>query len=552
MPPPILSFRPDEDAEGHLRVDLQRLLEHKLAIQANSRGGKSWLLRTLLEGTHGLVQHLVIDPEGEYRTLREAFNDYVILARIGGDLDLTPASTARVVPALVTQGASIILDLDEWRASERDTVCAEAVHGLMDLPRTERRHLLVVVDEAQTLAPQDGSGAALSELTDLAMRGAKRGFGLVIATQRISLLNKNVLAMCSNRLIGLTTLGNDVKRAGEELGFSARERGELKRLAQGEFFAFGPAISQQVVRVRSGPVRTTHPRTGQIVPPTPPASEALARVIEGLRAQQEVEEAGAGNEQTRPVATGVSEAEVARRVREAVVRETAPLRARIEALENLLRRFTAEAHKVLGTPSSLTAVPEERDGQRKEENVAEPQVSAPGETQSLSAPQRRILQALAEMEALGLTSLDRRTTAVLSAQSPRSSAYGNHVAALRAGGFITYPEEGLLALTDAGREVAPKPTSPTSLGELHRRWLEYLSSYEGDLLRVLIDCHPAALSREELAARSGRSYASSAFGNAVASLKSLGLVNYPREGQVQATPLLFPEALLEKEEVGSR
>lgn len=188
MTPPVLSFRPGEGEEGSVQVDLQRLLEHKLAIQANSRGGKSWLLRTLLEGTHGHVQHLVIDPEGEFRTLREAFDDYVILGGEGGDFDVRPESTAEVVRALVTEGANVVLDLSEWRAAARNAVCAEAVRSLMSFSRFERRHLLVVVDEAQTLAPQDGSGAALSELTDLAMRGAKRGFGLVIATQRISLL----------------------------------------------------------------------------------------------------------------------------------------------------------------------------------------------------------------------------------------------------------------------------------------------------------------------------------------------------------------------------
>ena len=115
--------------------------------------------------------------------------------------------------------------------AERDAlICAEAVGALMALPRHQWRHILVVVDEAQTLAPQTGSGgASLAALTDLALRGRKRGLGLVVATGRLALLDKSLLAMCSNRLVGLTTLGNDVKRAAEELGFSAAERGALKR-----------------------------------------------------------------------------------------------------------------------------------------------------------------------------------------------------------------------------------------------------------------------------------------------------------------------------------
>jgi len=65
-------------AEG-VSVNLDVLMVHKLAVQGNSGCGKSWLLRTLLEGTNGQVQHVVIDPEGEYATLREISDSYDIL-----------------------------------------------------------------------------------------------------------------------------------------------------------------------------------------------------------------------------------------------------------------------------------------------------------------------------------------------------------------------------------------------------------------------------------------------------------------------------------------
>lgn len=64
--------------------DLDRLVDTRLLVQANSGGGKSWLLRRILEQTHGQVQHLVIDPEGEFASLRERF-DYVLAAKHGGD-----------------------------------------------------------------------------------------------------------------------------------------------------------------------------------------------------------------------------------------------------------------------------------------------------------------------------------------------------------------------------------------------------------------------------------------------------------------------------------
>jgi DNA helicase HerA-like ATPase len=55
-------------------VDLDRLLDTRLLVQANSGAGKSWGLRRILEQTHGAVQQFVIDPEGEFPTLREKFD----------------------------------------------------------------------------------------------------------------------------------------------------------------------------------------------------------------------------------------------------------------------------------------------------------------------------------------------------------------------------------------------------------------------------------------------------------------------------------------------
>ena len=225
------------------------------------------------------------------------------------------------------------------------------------------------------------------------------------------------------------------------------------------------------------------------------------------------------------------------------------MRAKLKKLVGVLESIVEEAQAALAGEKSTVLPPE--PVALVESGVTQPKESGAVPERSVGAPQRRILKALAELEVLGAMSLDRRTAAVFSGQSPRSSAYGNHLASLRAAGLVSYPGEGLLALTEAGRDAAPGPDTPVSLEELQRRWLAYLNPYEGDLLRVLMERYPQALSREALSKASGRSFSSSAFGNAVASLKNLGLVAYPREGHVQATTLLFPEALLEKQGIGS-
>lgn len=55
--------------------DLASLLESRLLVQANSGGGKSVMLRYLLEQTYGEVQQIVLDVEDEFykRSSRDSY-----------------------------------------------------------------------------------------------------------------------------------------------------------------------------------------------------------------------------------------------------------------------------------------------------------------------------------------------------------------------------------------------------------------------------------------------------------------------------------------------
>jgi DNA helicase HerA-like ATPase len=70
-------------------VNLDVLVRTRGLITANSGGGKSYLIRKLLEEVYGKVQAIVIDPEGEFSTLREKYG-YVL---VGADGE-TPADVA--------------------------------------------------------------------------------------------------------------------------------------------------------------------------------------------------------------------------------------------------------------------------------------------------------------------------------------------------------------------------------------------------------------------------------------------------------------------------
>src|ERR1700728_1218680 len=53
-----------------LELDLPTLVDTRLLIQANSGGGKSWLLRLIAERAG--IQTIVLDNEGEFASVHEA------------------------------------------------------------------------------------------------------------------------------------------------------------------------------------------------------------------------------------------------------------------------------------------------------------------------------------------------------------------------------------------------------------------------------------------------------------------------------------------------
>lgn len=125
-----------ELASGH-NIDLPALLETRLLVQANSGGGKSWALRRLLEQTAPHVQQLVIDPEGEFSSLREKF-DYVIAAPHDGDALASPATASLLARRLLESGSSAILDIYDLKAHERTLFVRRFLEALVNTPNTRK------------------------------------------------------------------------------------------------------------------------------------------------------------------------------------------------------------------------------------------------------------------------------------------------------------------------------------------------------------------------------------------------------------------------------
>jgi hypothetical protein len=155
---------------------------------------------------------------------------------------------------------SAILDIHDLKAHERHAFVRKFFDALMQVSREHWNPALVILDEAHLFAPEQSKAESTASVIDIATRGRKRGLALVAATQRLSKLHKDVAAELLNKLVGRTGLDVDVRRAGDELGMTARDAmSSLRDLQPGEFFAFGPALTRTVTKLSVKDTRQREP-----------------------------------------------------------------------------------------------------------------------------------------------------------------------------------------------------------------------------------------------------------------------------------------------------
>jgi uncharacterized protein DUF87 len=576
-----------------VKVDAFTLADTRGLICASSGAGKSWLLRLICERVADSIQTIILDPEGEFPTLREKL-DLLIVSETG-DLRADVRSAGLLARKLAETGVSAVIDIydlpgkgDPW--DKRRAFLAEFITALMNLPKKSYHPMLVIIDEAHNFAPEDARGEnamhARSAIRSLMSAGRKRGFGGILATQRISKIDKDSIADARNVFIGGTTLDIDQKRAGDILGMNKAEYTSLRDLGPGEFYSFGPAVEGKgITRFTSGKVETTHPKAGQrssiVVPKASTQIETIAKQFGDLPAiaEEEVKSLDSLKRENvdlrrqlraRPTQTETKVETKIERVEVPIITDaqmqslaerltdvqgiadelsewraelTQLLNGKIETLQSTAFQLSAaitDARKP-SKPVSVVTPAAPRSVSRQIVQPARQPVGKPSAVQveGITNPMQRILDAIAWLESIGIENPKQVAVAFLANYSYGGGAYNNPRGALRSAGLVEYVGDSI-RLTEEGRQVANFPDVPLTAEELQRHVMSVLPGPHQKILKVLLDRYPSPISKDECASLAG--YApGGAFNNPMGRLRSMGLVDYPQPGYVVAESLLFLE-----------
>lgn len=543
-------------------LDVNELISTRLLIQGNSGAGKSWIIRRICEQLFGKIPVIIIDPEGDFATLREKF-DYVLVGQNGE----TPAQidTAQMVAhRLLDLRASAVCDIYELKPRERHEWVRLFLEAVIDAPKSLWRPTIIIVDEAHIFCPEKGQGEseASEAMKDLATRGRKRGFAGIYATQRIAMLAKTVTAQMLNRLVGMTFEDIDLDRAADLLSIPRGERmafnSEMKVEEPGNFYGLGRAISKERIKIRIGPVKTSHPKPGSAnygaaPPPAPEKVKALLSKLSDIpqvvaeRAHTETElrmeiknlrdrlveaERKGAAKASVEVKEGPVKIETKLKIKEIRIptvkdRQIKRLEKTLDRAEKLVERtealgqpFLESADKLRKTVASILSIDPEKmlkaetekfEAEKKEQEkvektqaaIATANDAAPGTPVDveLTNPRLTILRALRELMHIDIDVPSREQLAGWLGIKVTGS-FRNNLGALRTGGYINYEGDGVL-INKEGLRVAPAPTVEVTHKAIFEHLLRAVTGPQAEILKIVHGRHPEWMSREDLAAALG-------------------------------------------------
>ncbi len=530
-----------------LKINLPTFVDSRALICANSGGGKSYAVRKILEESAEKVMAIILDVEGEFRTLREQY-DFLLIG-YEGDVELNMQSAKLVPKKIMENTISTIIDISDLKKSERIKYVKDFLESLMELGKKLWKSCIVVLDEAHLLCGQQEKQDSCGAVIDLMTRGRKRGYCGILCTQRISKLHKDAVAEANNYMIGRTGLDIDMKRASEILGFTSKQQMlSLRELDEGEFYVFGTAISKYVTKAKVGEVKTTHPKVGmdltkKIIAPTenvvkilsklkdlPQEAEKKLREVNDYKKEvMELKRQIRTLEHSKPKPKA-DEKSLERSRQQGVIEGERKYGNQLKVMESNCKQLNTKLKKIKEVLRKEVPkfVVKEISPMRKVMTIEKPKVMQPRIVTNPSdyiPMEGEFVLGLCEKKLYSLLyqyserSFSKAQIGVFTGYSHKSGGFNNAISRLRQLGLIKGYGNALQI-----SEVKPELTGEFDFSK--EEIISKLSKCEKEIYDVLLQNQEETFGKEELAMNTSTQYSanSGGFNNAISRLNTLGLI----------------------------
>ena len=207
---------------GTLTLEKDQVIRKCIAILGIRGSGKSNTAKVFAEELiKEKVPLVIVDPDGEYRGLEAIIFD---------KFNVDPEEVVN----LLMGGKSVVLDVNDWN-EEVFKFLTTFFNILWETSKIYRRDIFVLLEEAHEFIPQ-GTRTPLSDvLVRIALRGRKRGIGMILVSQRSAKVNKDVLTQSEIYFLHKVVHPVDVRVYKEILPLKSREiEAEIKAMETGD------------------------------------------------------------------------------------------------------------------------------------------------------------------------------------------------------------------------------------------------------------------------------------------------------------------------------
>ncbi|AWR97462.1 DUF87 domain-containing protein [Acidianus sulfidivorans JP7] len=219
------------------QLNSKDLVRKCIAILGIRGSGKSNTAKVLAEELSKEGYPLVIiDPDGEYYLQNEI------------RIDKFDINEEFVVKKVLEEGKSVIIDMNEWN-DEAFKFLFKFLDIFWNMSKIYRKNVFLLVEEAHEFIPQGEKTKISEEITRIALRGRKRGIGMIMVSQRSAKVNKDVLTQSEIYFLHKVVHPIDLKVYREILPWKNKEIEIVKTLNTGEaLFYFNGKVEKVYIR----------------------------------------------------------------------------------------------------------------------------------------------------------------------------------------------------------------------------------------------------------------------------------------------------------------
>lgn len=577
----------------------------RISILGKTRSGKSYTAGVIVEEVLKARQQVVIlDPKGDWHGLRSSADgksaglSITIMGGKHGDIPLEPTAGTIVADLVVSEGISLVLDFSLFESKADEIRFTTAFLDRFYRKNTEP--VLLVVDEADVFAPQKpekNETIMLNRMETICRRGAGRGIGVLLISQRSAALHKGCLSQTELMIAHQTTAPQDrdalkawVVAHGDE---DQREKflTRITKLKTGTAIVWSPSwleIYEEIsVRQKETYDSGESPRVGQ----RRKAPKVLAQVdLERLKkhmaetiekAKQEdpkllraeiqklKAELSAKRPPPAPAPKIVQAPPQAPIIKNRIVKVPALKKGQITELRKLVERVEKAKSRLGWSTQSLEVSanmisqalgksvdavervkqkpqglptrpinvppPQRIQASRKQTPSVEPKNGDGGIT--LLAGERKMLEVLVQFHPGTRT---KSQLGALSGYTPSGGTFSTYLSTLRKNSLIKDSVGGSIVATEAGLDWfgGDRPPAPTTTEQLLEMWRNKLLAGERKMLDLLVKTYPDPLSKEKLGEGTGYAFTGGTFSTYLSTLRTNALATVEGD-MVRASDAIF-------------